>query len=518
MKKWLIIILLLGIQIHSNAQTIVPDSLLFCGIKLHFTEASKRYIGSVIEKIKSGKNSFATTTERAKLCFPLIEECLKKCGVPDDLKYLSIQESSLRGDAVSPSKAVGYWQFKEVAAKEMGLTIDSFVDERKHLVKSTFAAANYFYKNNLYFDNYIYAITSYYTGGGGAIPYTDPSYYGAESMIIDTTLHWYPLKAIAHKLLYEPVLNKTDKQTFALKTIEFSKGGNLDSLISVLANDTLYFSTYNKWIKGKSLPENRHYLFVHYFQDSIVEQEFIEQDEEFEKPVPEEKVTDLIKPVFTYADLYKDNTFGSEYYLITDSLSQEGLSQKLNLNIKKIQKWNPRANELLVPGMVVRVSDPFRAHYHIYVNGESLTTISKLYGIQETRLIYLNRLKQGDSLTTGRKLYLRHLFPDSMLPVIVCPPGIKPIEKVVLVKRTNEDADSLQKKSDLALPQKYPLFPPIKSEWVIHTTTSGESIWNIAKKYKTRSDLILFLNNLKDNVIKEGMQLRIFYVTEDKKD
>jgi soluble lytic murein transglycosylase-like protein len=42
---------------------------------------------------------------------PLIEQRLKEYGLPDDLKYLAVVESSLRPTAVSSAGAGGLWQF-----------------------------------------------------------------------------------------------------------------------------------------------------------------------------------------------------------------------------------------------------------------------------------------------------------------------------------------------------------------------------------------------------------------------
>jgi membrane-bound lytic murein transglycosylase D len=74
--------------------------------------------------------------------FPVIEKILKEQGVPDDFKYLSVAESSLR-NATSSAGAKGYWQFMKPAAAELGLEMSADVDERMHLEKSTVAACRY---------------------------------------------------------------------------------------------------------------------------------------------------------------------------------------------------------------------------------------------------------------------------------------------------------------------------------------------------------------------------------------
>ena len=87
------------------------------------------------------------------LYFPIIENIFKEEGVPDDFKYLSLQESGLISDAVSTSNAVGFWQFKDFTAREVGLRVDKQIDERKNIVSSTRGAAVYLKRNNFLMNN-----------------------------------------------------------------------------------------------------------------------------------------------------------------------------------------------------------------------------------------------------------------------------------------------------------------------------------------------------------------------------
>jgi membrane-bound lytic murein transglycosylase D len=77
------------------------------------------------------------TADKARLYFPIIERIFAEERVPDAIKYLAIQESSLIPDAVSSANAVGYWQFKDFTAREVGLRVDRQVDERKNIVSAS---------------------------------------------------------------------------------------------------------------------------------------------------------------------------------------------------------------------------------------------------------------------------------------------------------------------------------------------------------------------------------------------
>ncbi|MBK8450659.1 MAG: lytic transglycosylase domain-containing protein [Saprospiraceae bacterium] len=95
--------------------------------------------------------------------FPLFEKVFKEQGVPDDMKYLAVAESSLR-NAVSSAGAKGMGQFKEEAAKELDLDINAFVDERNNPEKATLAACKYLKKQKERFGNWTLAAAAYNMG------------------------------------------------------------------------------------------------------------------------------------------------------------------------------------------------------------------------------------------------------------------------------------------------------------------------------------------------------------------
>ena len=91
------------------------------------------------------KPSFTKTMlERKDVYFPLYEKYLKKYGLPDELKYLSLIESGLNPRAMSRVGAGGLWQFMPKTAKiDFGLRIDEYVDERFDPERATESACRY---------------------------------------------------------------------------------------------------------------------------------------------------------------------------------------------------------------------------------------------------------------------------------------------------------------------------------------------------------------------------------------
>ncbi len=152
-----------------TASVNIPDEMTFAGEKIVFDRYDFR------ERMDRELNSFTyfhSTTlllfKRANRIFPMIEPILKQQGVPDDIKYLAVIESSLDHRAVSPARAAGLWQFISGTAQGSGLEVSSEVDERYHIGKSTVAACRYLKDAYRKYGSWSAAALSY-NGGQGRI-------------------------------------------------------------------------------------------------------------------------------------------------------------------------------------------------------------------------------------------------------------------------------------------------------------------------------------------------------------
>ncbi len=108
--------------------------------------------------------------KRANKYFPIIEPILAKNGIPDDFKYLAVAESGLQ-NVVSPAGATGFWQIMRATGKEYGLEVNTNVDERYHIEKSTEVACRYLKKYKQKFGNWTLAAASYNAGAGAINKY-----------------------------------------------------------------------------------------------------------------------------------------------------------------------------------------------------------------------------------------------------------------------------------------------------------------------------------------------------------
>lgn len=74
---------------------------------------------------------------------PIIRSMIAQGGIPQEFLFLAMAESGFSSKAYSRKKASGIWQFMSFTARDMGLIINDYVDERRDPIKSTKAAIRY---------------------------------------------------------------------------------------------------------------------------------------------------------------------------------------------------------------------------------------------------------------------------------------------------------------------------------------------------------------------------------------
>ena len=102
--------------------------------------------------------------DRSGIFADLIRSELRERAMPEELLYLAMIESGLSPLAESHRAAVGLWQFRDAAARDYGLRMDGYVDERRDPVRATEAALDYLYWLRARFGSWYLAIAAYNAG------------------------------------------------------------------------------------------------------------------------------------------------------------------------------------------------------------------------------------------------------------------------------------------------------------------------------------------------------------------
>jgi membrane-bound lytic murein transglycosylase D len=98
--------------------------------------------------------------------FSLIDNILSQYGLPRELKYVAVIESNLKVGATSWVGAAGPWQFMPATARQYGLVVNGYIDERRDYVKSTHAAARYLLNSYRVYKDWLLVLASYNGGLG----------------------------------------------------------------------------------------------------------------------------------------------------------------------------------------------------------------------------------------------------------------------------------------------------------------------------------------------------------------
>jgi membrane-bound lytic murein transglycosylase D len=98
--------------------------------------------------------------------FKVYDKVFQEMGIPEEIKYLSLVESSLNPHLVSSAGAVGPWQFIYTTARGYDLDMNTHIDERKDIYASTYAVSAYLKESYDQFNDWLLVLASYNCGRG----------------------------------------------------------------------------------------------------------------------------------------------------------------------------------------------------------------------------------------------------------------------------------------------------------------------------------------------------------------
>ncbi|MDT0607185.1 lytic transglycosylase domain-containing protein [Croceitalea rosinachiae] len=198
----------------------IPEDLNFAGEKVPFgdPEIMERVDREFLVNTYWQSNALLLM-KRANKYFPIIEPILAKNGIPDDFKYLAVAESGLQ-NVVSPAGATGFWQIMKATGKEYGLEVNSNVDERYHVEKSTQVACEYLNKWKSRFGSWTLTAAAYNAGPGGIQKYMGiqkvDDYY---DLLLGQETGRYLFRIMAIK----EIISNPDKYGFDVENDDFYK-------------------------------------------------------------------------------------------------------------------------------------------------------------------------------------------------------------------------------------------------------------------------------------------------------
>ncbi|MDH5365401.1 MAG: LysM peptidoglycan-binding domain-containing protein [Cyclobacteriaceae bacterium] len=510
--------------VYSQSSVQVPSRMTFAGVKLKITEKGREAIQEEVDKITRSPKYFNAKVVKADIHFPLIEQAFIEEGVSTDFKYLSLQESALIPDAVSTSNAVGYWQFKDFTAIQMGLRVDKFIDERMNIYASSRAAARYMKKNNEYFDNWLFALQAYQMGAGAALEVIDEKKYGTNSITITEKTYWYVRTFLAHKIAYEGVIGKKTPSP-ELVVYKSGKGKTLSEIAKETNLDLEELELYNKWLRKGKIPSDKQYAVI-LPSGRLTKLDLVSSTERSTNNIVRKMPDFDMVQSNKFPEIDKNRRYvshpnwlkinGIPGVLATEREAISDLAAKGNLDIGKFLKFNDISIDHHVKkGQVYyfkRKHSKAGLYYHVVQENEKLWSISQKYGIRLNTLLTKNRIRKIENIKQGRVLWLRHIRPanvpieyrevkkKSAMLVVDLPLNIKSKETQNSVEENGNEQDNLLKNpsfkqdstknssKNIEIKNTDPIevtSPPEFKKTIIvkHEVKAGETLYGISRMY-----------------------------------
>lgn len=530
----------------------VPKITQFAGITIAISNDAQTIIQDDIKNLMSNQTYLNTKLDLVSLYFPIIEPILANEGVPDDFKYLCVQESGLLPDAVSKSNAVGFWQFKRETALDFGLRIDEKIDERKNIHASTRVACLYLKRNFQVLNNWISALNSYRTGLSNVYKFIPKEWYGSHKISITAKTDFYVLRAIAHKMVFEKEIAKHKTSDLSFFEYPFNAGKSISVIAKELNVSEDNILKYNRWLNVQFVPEDKPYKMVISFSKNEVKP--IKEKVLLMNGMADDLQEDWGFKVLSRITPKTKNKNTPIFFDINNKAGIQAISgddvksicARADFDVEDFLKYNDLTDGLdskIIPNEIYYLQKkgkkafvPF--HTVTNVREQTLWKISQRYGISLDKLLKYNRLETSQLLTEGRVLWLQKTRPtDISIEEIVIQKTVprRPMEVITQMTKNYRlqkdetkilDLTSTKALREVSIPiikedvisqnsdtEGFKPNIPIQIHEVnnyMHTVKIGENFYSIARRYNISVNDVWTWNKMnKDVKLEIGKKLFI---------
>lgn len=307
-------------------------------------------------------SSLSSVLALSKYYFPIIEEELNAAGLPLELRYLPIIESNLSIRATSRMGAVGLWQFMPATGKNLGLEINSLVDERCDVLKSTRAACKFLAHLYKTYGDWTLAIAAYNCGPGNvnrALARAGENcrtFWDIYDFLPRETRGYVPKYiAAAYAYTYHKAHNIEPKATpdcIATDTVMINRVMHLGQVASTLNIPIETLRDLNPQYKLDIVPATKKAYSLRL--PTRYTSEFISNEKAIH-----EKDSLYLKEYLNPANLEKKRAEGVGYIYTVRKGDNLGLIAKRNrCTVKELMKWNRLKSTVIRPGQKLRIEKP----------------------------------------------------------------------------------------------------------------------------------------------------------------
>lgn len=457
-----------------------------------------------------GREHMVNYLERSARYLPMMKNVLRENGLPEDLVYIALIESGFSPRAHSRSNAVGYWQFIRSTGKHFGLTVDTFIDERRDPVLSTRAAAEYFKALYNLLGSWHLSMAAY-NYGEYRVKRAVTRYYTRDFWELIKKRRSLPAetKNYVPKFIAAAMIAK-DPKKYGFTELEFQDPLSYDTValqspisISKLASNLDVDIEELKLLNPK-------------FRTDFVP---ISRGSETVVRIPVGRATDAVAAL-SMSLTSQPKILVAEHYFYRirrgDNLSM--IAKRHRTTVSQLRRLNGLSNRtLLRPGRSLKVPDnggdgikyvteedsarqPTGSgaiaavemrdvEFHVVKRGDNLSTIAKRYGLSVSEILKLNELSSRSVLQKGQRIRVRPEVSKS---------GSKGNS------RTARLAGSGAKRAALAVEslkgkKRHPIALMADRAVRRHVVKRGETMYDVSKRYKITLSQLAQANKLKIN-------------------
>ena len=445
---------------------------------------SNSRVESRIDWISNHPEYLSLISKRAEPFLYLVVSELEKQNVPIEIALLPIVESDYYPFSYSHGTAAGLWQFIPSTGRMYGLEEDWWHADRRDVLASTKAAANYLNDlNKMFKGDWLLSIAAYNAGPGRIQRAIDTNIklgkktdFWSLDLPQETEKYVPKLLALSQVIKnpsrYNQKLLKIDNKPF-LKAIELDSQFDL-ALISQwtgLSIDQIY--NYNPGLKRWATPESLPYIMllpeevIYSFNDNLSKQGQrpkiswtrykIKQGDSLSLIAQNYNTT--IGQIMSVNELDNDVIRADKYLIVPLAQKSEGY-YSLSDNQREKSRLNIQKNSEKI--------------IYTVVAGDSLWKISTKFGTTINNLVRWNKISPSESLSIGKEL---------------------------VILRDNKNKTELAKITNTGIDINRDIF---------YTVKEGDNLSRIAQKYNVKIAEIRSWNDLNEEyILQPGDKLTI---------
>jgi membrane-bound lytic murein transglycosylase D len=473
--------------------------------------------------LKNRKRSYERLMGLSQYYFPVFEEAMAKYNIPLEIKYLAVVESALKPKAVSRMGATGLWQFMYHTGKQYKLNIDTYVDDRSDLLKSSDAAARYMKGMYEIFNDWDLVLASYNSGAGNVSKAIRRSggltnYWNIKSKLPRETQGYVPA-FLATMYIFEyhkehgikpekPIINHFETDTIAVKKqMSFAQ---ISDLLDIPVAEIEYL---NPSYKRNVVPginnflrlpvnkiaifasnENKMYAYADY-QFNLREKVIIKT-----KKVKDtiQKEVNLEESSLAVAD--KKIKPKTQYYKVKKGDNLSDIAERYSVTMTDIKRWNNLRSNNVQLGRKLKIQSEQEV---VAVVDKPEKEIKKPIGKEaKTEIIAEKQVELSKEYIAKAGDNLYSIARDNKITVA----DLKKWNNIAEETNSVYAGDKLKIVGDKVGKE---VIAELKVKTIYYTVIKGDNLSQIAIKNKVAMADVKEWNNLKDNNVKVGEKLKI---------